>query len=352
MRKRQLTDLCDERLVDRGNRILDDLFRKGSHSIRQLTASDSDAKGFYRFLQNDRVTEADIIKNLSANCRQAASGKHVVCIQDSTEINLSAHSGRIKKDGCIGTTNANNKMGLGFFLHPCLVLDATECIPYGYAAVKVWNRPLEFASKHTRQYNKLPIEDKESYKWIEVSEQSKNALADTVSSMVIVQDREGDIYEQFALLPDHKTDLLVRARVNRTLPDKTKLFDCLGDQPCQGTYQVSVEGKKGRQGRVATIEVRFREVTISRTDASSRSVPRTISLSLIEARERDYEGEDGICWRLLTTIEVTDIDLARMCIEWYSWRWTIEEVFKILKKEGFDMEASELEYASSVRKMC
>ena len=37
---------------------------------------------------------------------------------------------------------------------------------------------------------------------------------------------------------------------------------------------------------------------------------------------------------------------------WYSWRWRIEEVFKIVKKEGYNIEASELEYASSVRKLC
>ena len=44
--------------------------------------------------------------------------------------------------------------------------------------------------------------------------------------------------------------------------------------------------------------------------------------------------------------------MAKACIEWYSWRWMIEEVFKLLKKEGFNIEASELEYAGSVRKMC
>ena len=49
---------------------------------------------------------------------------------------------------------------------------------------------------------------------------------------------------------------------------------------------------------------------------------------------------------------MANIETAMMCIEWYSWRWTIEEVFKILKKEGYDIEASELEYASSIRKMC
>ena len=72
----------------------------------------------------------------------------------------------------------------------------------------------------------------------------------------------------------------------------------------------------------------------------------------MEAKEVNYSGPDSICWRLLTTIPVYNVEIAKMCIEWYSWRWTIEEVFKILKKEGYNIEASELEYASSVRKMC
>lgn len=119
----------------------------------------------------------------------------MVCLEDSTEINLSSHGGRIKRDTDIGTTNANKEQGLGFFLHPCLVVDAGEGTPYGYADVKVWNRPLRFTSKHERNYNALPIEQKESYKWIEVSKNTRTALSDVVEGMVIVQDREGDIYD-------------------------------------------------------------------------------------------------------------------------------------------------------------
>jgi hypothetical protein len=73
---------------------------------------------------------------------------------------------------------------------------------------------------------------------------------------------------------------------------------------------------------------------------------------LIEAKEVGYNGKDKICWRLLSTLEILNLEMAKMFIEWYSWRWMIEEVFKILKKEGYYIRASELEYASSVRKMC
>ncbi len=352
MQTRGFTELADQRLVNRGNKILSDLFSKSIHSIHQLTADESSAKGFYRFLQNDRVSEDDILWNLSSNCKAACFGKHVVCIQDTTEINLSNHSNRIKKDEYIGTTNANNEKGLGFLLHPSLVVDAVEGIPYGYADIKAWNRPLEFKSKHERKYSTLPIEEKESYKWIEVSKNTKSALGDIVQGIVIVQDREGDIYEQFAVIPDEQTDLLIRARSNRTLKDKTKLFNCLSNQQAQGMYELVVEAKKGRKKRIARMEIRYKEVEITKTDNTSKGIIPSVRLWLIEAKEAGYEGADKICWRLLTTISIQSVAMARLCIEWYSWWWMIEEVFKILKKEGYNIDASELEYASSVRKMC
>lgn len=351
MQKRQFTCLDDVRLVNRGNKILEDLFNKSVHSIRQITKNESDAKGFYRFLQNERVAEEEIIGNLVTNCRNACRGRFVVCIQDSTEINLSSHSKRINKDDYLGTTNDHGK-GLGFFLHPSLVVDATECILYGYSAIKIWNRPLEFESKFERDYNNLPIEQKESYKWIEVSRATQHSLSEVVEGMVIVQDREGDIYEQFAIIPDTRTDLLIRARTNRTLADKTKLFSCLSTQPSKGSYTLPVTAKQNRTSRIAKIEIRYKEVEIYKTNATSKTVAPSVKLYLIEAQEVNYNGDDKICWRLLTTIPVHNVEIAKMCIEWYSWRWTIEEVFKILKKEGYNIEASELEYASSIRKMC
>jgi hypothetical protein len=54
----------------------------------------------------------------------------------------------------------------------------------------------------------------------------------------------------------------------------------------------------------------------------------------------------------LTTIPVRTFEEALMIIEWYGCRWMIEEVFRILKKEGFDIEASELGSGKSVRKLC
>ncbi len=351
MLERTFTEFDDLRLVYRGNRIMSDLFSKSVHSIRQLTADEASAKGFYRFLRNERVSEEDIISNMVSNCQNACNGQYLVCIQDSTEINLSGQRNRIKRDDFIGTTNANNDKGLGFFIHPTFVLDAFNGIPLGYADVKLWSRPRAFSSKFQRNYGSLPIEEKESYKWIESSLKAKAALHPHTPGILIIQDREGDLYEQFATIPDLKTDLLVRSRVNRTLADKSKLFDCLKAQAVQGNYTLMINGKGDRKKRTANIQVRFKEVTLPKTDSTSKGVAPSVKLYYIEAKEVDYEGTDRIHWRLLTTLDVENFDVAKMCIEWYSWRWTIEEVFKILKKEGFNIEATELEYAASVRKL-
>ena len=349
--KREFSDLEDIRLVYRGNKILSDLFSHSTHSIRQLCSSDADMKGCYRFLNNERVSEQDIVENMLSNCQAACQGKYVVCLQDSTEINLSSHRGRINHQADIGTTNANKDKGLGFFLHPCLVVDAQNGTPYGYSDVKVWNRPLTFSDKHERHYNTLPIEEKESYKWVEVSRNTQAALSEVVEGMLIVQDREGDIYEQFARIPNEKTDLLIRASTNRTLKDKTKLFSCLSARPAQGSYEVEVKAKGKRRKRTAHLEVRYQQVEITKTDAASKGVAPSVKLWLIEAKEKGYEGKDKLCWRLLTTLTVERVEMAYLCIEWYTWRWMVEEVFKILKKEGYDIEASELISPGAVRKL-
>ena len=351
MRERQLSDIKDQRLLKRGNIILDKLFKNSVHSIRQITQSDSEAKSFYRFLQNDNVSEADIIRNMRSNCAFSCTNKVLLCIQDTTEVNLYNHKNRVKKDHYIGTTNAV-KGGIGFLLRPSFVLDAQTLVPYGFSDVKIWNRPLEKLTKKDRDYNKLPIEEKESYKWIESSQNSKKVL-DQAKEIIIIQDREGDIYEQFGIVPDQKTHLLVRARANRTLSDKTKLFDYIANQPSKGTYTIELEGDKRKniKKREAILEVRFSEVTINKNDLSSKIAPQNIKLTIIEAKEINTDVKNPICWRLLTTINVENLETALNCITWYTCRWVIEEVFRILKKEGFNIEASELTYAKSIRKL-
>ena len=61
MLHRHFSDLEDFRLVHRGNNILDLLFVAGTHFIRGMSLNKAEAKGMYRFLNNDRVSERPIL---------------------------------------------------------------------------------------------------------------------------------------------------------------------------------------------------------------------------------------------------------------------------------------------------
>jgi len=346
----------DKRLDERGNNFIGSLFRSGSHSIRQFSGSNADQKGNYRFLENKRTSEEAIIKSISNRCARAVKGKLVLSIQDTSEINLYKHKNRIKHDGSIGVTNAATN-GLGFMIHPSLVVDASNCFPYGYGHVHLFNRKLEREPKQTRDqhgYKKLGIKEKESNKWLSSSQATKENLKEA-AMVIIVQDREGDIYEQFATVPDERTHLLIRAKSNRTLPEGGKLFSKVNSGNVSGTYSLKIAGdkRKGQQKRTADMEVRFCEVEIKNSSRTAKDVVPKMKVYCVEAKEKNAPSKkQGVCWRLVTTIQITTLEEALQIIEWYSWRWMIEEVFRILKKEGFDVEASELGCGKSIKKLC
>lgn len=89
---------------------------------------------------------------------------------------------------------------------------------------------------------------------------------ESTRSITIIEDREGDIYEQFCLIPDDKTHLLIRSRDNRKLANGSHLYDTLASEPLAGTYTFRVESDKRekKERRVATIEVRYKKVLIQK----------------------------------------------------------------------------------------
>jgi hypothetical protein len=101
--------------------------------------------------------------------------------------------------------------------------------------------------------------------------------------------------------------------------------------------------------RTAKIDVRFTKIAVGRHQYTDKNLPNSIELYAIEAKEVGGNIENPIHWRLLTTKKVEDLQTALLCIEWYTCRWIIEEVFRNLKKEGFNIEASELSQGKAIR---
>lgn len=332
----------------------DSIWTHQSVNIRKISRNRAEQVAHYRFLENSNVTISELTHSLSIACQQQVSGRHVLAMNDTSEINLQAHVGRLRTDtvGVVG----NNK-DVGFFIHPTLVLDADTGFPLGISAVQLWTRQADRPSKKERKYSTLPIEQKESFKWIASADRSAPCLeAGGATQITHIGDRESDIYEAWCQIPDGYHHLLVRVRQDRRLANSTRpLYAVLAEQPVEGTYCVEVlpDTRTGRLGRTAWLAVRFTAVDLQRpSNLSVHDDPAHVKLWAVEACEiNPPEGQQAVHWRLFTTHTVESVEQALQIILWYRWRWRIEQLFATLKRAGLDLESSQLESGEAIQRL-
>ena len=347
-----MNKLGDERLDKRASKLSAMLYFGRTSSIHEISSDEAEQKAAYRFLANEKIDETKLIAATIERSSYLSKDKDVLVLQDTSEINLDNHRNRLKRGSGVGLTG-NNK-DLGFFLHGSLVLEAETEIILGYSNIQLWHREEDKKNKKERDFKYQPIEEKESFKWIKACNESKEHLSQA-RTITFVEDREGDIYHQFATVPDERTHLIIRSRDNRRLSDGSKLFDKLNEQPSAGQYEISIvkDIRKGVESRTATVEVRYCKVSIACPAVlNKRGLPKAVELYAIEVKEIEApEGVSKICWRLLTTHPITTYEEAVGIVKKYRLRWYIEQLFRLLKKKGFKIESSELETGWAIRKL-
>lgn len=343
--------LGDKRLANRAKKISTSLMQSRTSTVHSATRTEAEQKGFYRFLGNDGVTETCLIEEMIQRCAKNTARQEVIVIQDSSSLGLSNNAKNIKPDSGLGLVG--NKVGLGFLSHVSLVLNAANENILGFCDIQVWHRTKDKSNNTTRVYKQEAIEEKESYKWIKASNKAKELLAEAVH-ITIIQDREGDIYEQFCLIPDHRTSLIVRSRGNRRLADGAKLYDVLQTAPVWGTYTLELpkDLRKERTGKIVEMEVRCQAVKIKKPiHGVGKGIAQEIELYAIEVKEKNNDSKDAVCWRLLTDKVTSTLEEALMVVYRYKQRWYIEQLFRVLKKQGFQIEDSQLETGWAIRKL-
>jgi len=244
---------------------------------------------------------------------------------------------------------------LGYFIHPSLAIDAETRAIVGLSDVYIWNRD-KYRDTDATSRKQRPIEEKESYKWIASSQRSQMCLS-AANHITIIQDRDGDIFEEFVKIPNDKTDLLIRSRTDRKLQNQEQsLYELVGEQRSCISYEIEITtDNKKRESRKALMEVRYSKAKIQCPDnLKSKGYPEFVEITIVHAKESNQtvpDDEEPIDWKILTTHQVTDFIEASQIIFWYSLRWLIEDFFRLLKKKGFDLESSELETGYGLRKL-
>jgi Transposase DDE domain len=310
--------------------------------VRTLGGNPAGWKRFGLILNSPHVSIGEMLDTVAERTARAAAGRAVLVIQDTTELNYAAHAGRVRGLGTVG-----NGTDHGFFVHPLLVLDAADGAVLGLAGAIVWQRhETHRAFRRTR-----PIEDKESHRWIEGMRQAAARLA-AAAPIIQVMDCEGDGYEVLAAERPPQVELVVRAAQDRRTREGPTLYAHARSLPPAARFELELRAEPGRAARTAELELRFGPVTLLRPAHAPRHLPEQVSLSLVEVHE-PAPPADGkpIVWRLLTSRGVADAATARQIVRTYQRRWEVEQLFRTMKRQGFNVEESQLTSAAALERM-
>jgi hypothetical protein len=291
-------------------------------SLRALGAGRSGEVRFGRFLRCETVTPKEMIATAAAHTRSLVAGRHILAVQDTTSL---------RDDG--------NKRSVN--LHPTIAVDAETGALLGLVHAALLVRDGGAAAIHC---NKRAFADKESHRWLDAIRESAALRAAGARAVTVVGDREGDIYEDFALRP-LAVDVLFRAHHDRVLTEGQRLFSVPNDWPELGRETITLPAAPGRRARQVVLALRAGRVTLQRPKrhhaAEAAKLPAAVSVTLVEAREIDPpDGSEPVLWRLLTSHSATGLAEARQITGFYRQRWTIEQLFRTMKTKGFDIEAS------------
>ena len=346
-------DFRDARLGARFRKLLAQIGGAMGESIPLACQDWANTKAAYRFFSNERVSEADILAGhfQSTRERTVATNGPILVLHDTTEfsyqrenvdaigITKSINSGR-DKAGRLKTHTV-----CGILMHSSLAV-TTEGLPLGLTAIKFWTRK-KFkgtnALKKKINPTRVPIEKKESIRWLENVQQSTGLLGDP-RRCVHIGDRESDIYELFCVAREADTHFLIRTCVDRLAGDGNHtIADEMEEVAVKGLHRVEVKDSNGDPDE-AVLEIRYRKIRVLPPIGKQKRYPALI-LTAIHAEERGTpKNRKRIEWKLITDLPVASRADAIEKLEWYALRWKIEVFHKILKS-GCKAEESKLRTA-------
>jgi hypothetical protein len=299
--------------------------------------------GFGRFLANARVTAGRVIEGWGEPTRSAVAGRHVLAIQDTSEITFATTPERRRGLGEIGKGG-----GRGVLVHAMLAVDAGSGSCLGLVAGTVYTRRGRVATPHAERR----LEHKESRRWLETAAAAKPVLA-AAASVTVVADRESDIYAEWARLPGPNFHLLTRVMHDRAVAGGGTLSGVAAHWPFVATRTVALLATPKRAARQAGLSLRFGAIAIRRpAGVGPGPLPEAVPLRFVEVIERDPPaGVEPVHWRLLTTHDVPDPAMAWQIVDWYRRRWTIEQLFRVMKSHGLRLEDSQLASAAALLKL-
>jgi hypothetical protein len=339
-------DLGDERLNKRSRKVIEALVANPEASINAACDGWADTLAAYRFFDNENVTPEQILEpHRQATLRRMTEHPVVLIAQDTTELDYTAHPPKDAR--CL-----NEETRLGLYHHAHLAVTPNR-LPLGVVGTESFDRAPESLGK-TDERATLPIEEKESFRWLKGFRLAcKLAAQCPMTQIISLADSEADIYDIFVESQEQagsRADYIIRARADRSTlrrnPDAGeaayhKVRDEVRQSRLLTTRVIELSTTPKREARKAVLEVRALTVNVKPPHARSRLPSVTINVVLVEEVGGPGDGTD-VCWLLLTTLPIGTVDEVLRVVDYYATRWIIETYFRVLKS-GCRVEEIQLE---------
>jgi len=345
----------DERLSKRLPRLIEQLASDPTASISAASKDPYQAKAIYRFVNNDKVTVkaiTEIAREVTVGNINEAKPSVLLIPQDTTEANYTS----LKATKGLGNIGSK-KTAMGIVIHSAVAIGETGEV-YGLMAQKIWLRPPESFGQSDAVRKKLPLEEKESYKWLETLENAETSFPE--GTMVVhICDREGDIFEFFCKAEKDGALYLVRNAHNRNIEEEengsSKLAELANALPEAGRISVRVprDSHTKREARNAEVVIKHGKCNIKKpTNLVSTSVlPDSTEVYVVTAVEKDPpQGQEKIFWQLITNVPTENFEDAVARVQWYTQRWKIETFHRTLKS-GCEVEELQTKIAGNLMKL-
>jgi len=342
-------DLGDKRLNQRSQRIIEALGANPEASVNAACDGLNETLAAYRFFDHNSIQPDDILKPHAVATRHRIREHPVVLIaQDTTELDYTDHPPTDAR--CL-----NKKDRFGLYDHTHLAV-APSGLSLGVVGVEYFDREEEGLGK-SKERSKLPIEEKESLRWLTGYRLACELSRDCPETQIVsIADREADLYDIFmeaekqAKEHAQSADFIIRAKIPRSLPQRDpeagphaykKVRDEVSNSELRATQTIDLPRTPKRAARVAKLEVRAIRVTVKPPHERSFLPTVTYNVVLVEEVDGPHDGTD-VSWLLITSLPIDTLTEIQRVIDYYVARWTIEVFFRVFKT-GCQVEKIQLE---------
>ena len=318
-------DFGDKRLLRRLLKATEDIRKNLGRSILGSGKDRSQAKAFYRLLSNDKFDLEKLLISAKIATISRLTGT-VLAIQDTTDVSLNGH----KKTENLGYCSEHVR---GIKTHTCIAV-STEGVPFGLLGQYYETRQEAKSALTKAEKAARPIEEKESYRWLRMLEESTDGIPDDVS-VITICDREGDFYELYAKATELRRDFIIRVTHDRNSVDNERIASKIRQKQAGEVVTVNIprDTRRNIPARQTEMEIAHCRVTIAKPmNVRDVDIARSLSINLVRITEiTPPDGQEPIEWILATSLPLDSDNDAMLIVEYYLQRWKIERFHYVLK---------------------